>query len=178
MLETYLKIIQEGYILSDKTISVNLIDFENNIKNKLLIVGVLGAGKTSLLEHLKKKYQVSEIFSDDYGLEKALKSSNRMIIETIEIASLYMKKPEYRKIILNYPMIIIGMSSIKAGLRATKRDGTTLRKSKNKKDAYRSLRDNLFYFQKVLNNLRQDVIKLPNADIREYKIPKFKPVYY
>jgi ATP-dependent protease Clp ATPase subunit len=57
-LNHYLNYIQEGYILSNKNISVNLKDFETGKKNKLLIVGTMGSGKTTLAEKLAKKYRV------------------------------------------------------------------------------------------------------------------------
>ena len=123
MLEEYLNQIQEGYLLSDKTISVNLKHFEQLDEHKLLIVGVLGSGKTSLGEYLAKKYKV-DFFSDKSGMEVALKSTKRMIIEGGQIATLYKQKPELRKFIIDQPMILIGLSAIKAGIRADKRDGT------------------------------------------------------
>jgi DNA replication protein DnaC len=178
MIDEYLNSIQEGYVLSGKTISVNLSEFQSGRKKKLLIIGVLGSGKTSLGQYLKEKYNVPYFFSDTAGLEQALKSPKRMVIETIEIASLYMERPEYRKLILSMSMIIIGLSALVAGLRADKRDGTVLGQVKDKKDMYISTRDNLTYFQKRLKYLRKDVITLPNADIKEFEIPKFKPVYY
>ena len=173
-----LYILHEGLISSDKTVSINLSDFVNGRANKLLIVGVLGSGKTSLGEYLQKKYKIKDFFSDRAGLEVALKSPKRMIVETIEIASLYMEKPDWRKLIIKQPMILMGMSALKGGLRADKRDGTTISGAKDKRDSYISVRDNLTYFQKRLTYLRKDVMKIPNADIKEFKVPKFKPVYY
>jgi len=171
-------ILNEGYLLSDRTVSVNLSKFESKEINKLLIVGVLGSGKTSLGLYLQKQYKVKDFFSDKDGLEQALKSPKRMIIEGIEIATLYKKKPNLRNLILNQSMILIGMSAMKAGFRADKRDGTVITTAKNKKDSYISTRDNITFFQKRLNYLRKAVIKTPDTDIKEYKIPKFKPVYY
>ena len=177
MIDSYLKYIQEGYILSDKTISVNLDDFENYSKNKLLIVGVLGSGKTSLGKYLVKKYKVLEFFSDEGGIIDALKSSKRSIIEGGQLATLYKAKPDLRKLIINQPMIVIGMSAIKAGLRADRRDGTVPGKAKDWKDIYYFIRTNLSYFQKSVNFLRKDIMKLSDAKIEEYVIPKFKTVY-
>ena len=171
-------ILNEGYLLSDKTISVNLKDFESGKKNKLLIIGLLGSGKTSLGEYLLKKYKVSEFHSDESGVIKAIKNPKRMIIEGSGIASLYKEKPELRKLILIQPMILIGMSAIKAGYKADKRDGTVFKTVKNKKDMYYFIRQNLSYFQKAMSILRKDVMKLPNAIIKEFKIPKFKTVYH
>ena len=171
-------ILNEGYLLSDKTISVNLFKFESGEAIKLLIIGTLGSGKTSLGKYLMKKYKVKEFFSDKPGLKIALKSHKRMIMETIEIASLYKDKPEFRKIILSHPMILMGMSALKSGLRADKRDGTVPGKVKDKKDTYISARHNISYFQKRLNYLRKDAMKIPGADIKEFEVPIFEPVYY
>ena len=170
--------ILEGYFFSDKTISVNLQDFISGKRNKLLIVGVLGSGKTSLGEYLLKKYKVKDFFSDTAGLEQALKSPKRMIVETIEIAGLYKEKPNFRQLILNQSMILMGMSAFKAGLRADKRDGTVPGTVRDKKDTYISTRDNITYFQKRLKNLRKNAMAIPGADIKEFKVPKFKTVLY
>jgi len=40
------------------------------------------------------------------------------------------------------------------------------------------IRKNLSHWEKVLKYLRKDVMNIPNADIQEYKIPKFQTVYY
>jgi len=177
-MDLYLLAIQEGRFLSDVTVSVNLKDFVSGKVNKLLIVGVLGSGKTSLGEYLLKKYKVKDFFSDTAGLEQALKSPKRMIVETIEIAGLYLEQPKYRKLILSKSMILMGMSALKAGLRADKRDGTVPGTVRDKKDTYISTRDNITYFQKRLKNLRKNAMAIPGADIKEFKVPKFKTVLY
>jgi len=178
VLDSYLDYIQEGYIISDKTVSVNLDEFENGTKNKLLIVGVLGSGKTSLAEYIAKKYNVPLISDASDIIIKSLKDSKRNIIEGSQIARLYKDNPSYRKFILNEPMIIIGMSAIRAGLRADKRDGTTITGAKNWKDIHHFVRVNIKKTQGYLNFLREDVMKIPSAKIKEYKIPKFKTVRY
>lgn len=180
MIDEYLQYIQEGYLFSDKTISVNLKDFESGKKNKLVIIGLPGSGKTSLGQHLLKKYKVKDFVSDTHRTEMkvGLTSSKRTIIEGAGLANLYMKEKTWRKLLIDKPMILMGMSAIKAGFRADRRDGTVPGKVKNKKDIYHFIRSNLSYWQKVLNYLRNDIMKLPNADIREYKVPKFKTVLY
>jgi len=74
-------------------------------------------------------------------------------------------------------MILMGMSGLKAGMRADKRDGMRPSTVRNKKDMYYFMRKNLGYWQKVFNYLRKDALKIANADIKEFKVPKFKPVY-
>ena len=173
-------ILQEGYLLSDKTISVNLQDFISGKAKKLLVIGVPGSGKTSLGEYLMKKYKVSEFVSDtDWKIMmKGITNSKRSIIEGAGLADLYYKEDTWKKIIIDKPMILMGLSGLKAGLRADKRDGTVPGKVKDKKDTYYFVRKNLSHWQKVFNYLRKDVVKIPGADIKEFKVPKFAPVYY
>lgn len=173
-LENYLELLQEGYLLSDKTISVDLDEFENRKKDKLLIIGVCGSGKTSLGAHLAKKYK-ADFFSDQPGIEKALENPKRMIIEGAELAILFKQKPEIRPKILDKPMIIMGMSAIKAGLRADRRDGTVPGTTKDWRDIYYFIRHNLKTFQKHINFLRKEVMKKPGTKIKEFKVPKFEP---
>jgi len=170
----------EGYLLSDKTISVNLSEFESGKENKLIIIGLPGSGKTSLGEYLAKKYRAKDIVSDDHWkvMRDGLTNSKRTIVEGAGLADLYYKDQSWRDLIINKPMILIGMSAIKAGFRADKRDGMFPSTVKNKKDMYYFIRKNLSYWEKVLKYLRKDVMKIPNADIKEYKIPKFKTVLH
>lgn len=177
MINSYLHYLQEGYIFSNKTISVNLNKFEKNDVNKLLIIGISGSGKSSLGEYLSKKYNV-DFFSDEYkGLEEALTNSKRMVIEGNELLELY-KNKFYKQIILNQAMIIIGLSALKSGIRADNRDGLVLGKVKKLKDWHLFIRKNFLYFQKDLNTLRKDIMNLKNVKIEKYIIPKFKSVYY
>ncbi len=171
-------ILTEGYLLSDKNISVNLHEFESGKNNKLIIIGLPGSGKTSLGEYLVKKYKVKQFISDtDWKtMMKGLTDSKRTIVEGAGLADLYKKEPSWRKLIIDKPMILLGMSAIKAGFRADKRDGMFPSTVKNKKDMYHFIRNNISYWQKTLNYLRKDVMKIPNAKILEYKVPKFKTV--
>ena len=179
MLDAYLDYIQEGYILSDKTISVNLDQFESGKKKKLVIVGVPGSGKTTLGDYLAKKYKAT-LVSDTSWQEflKGLKGNKRTIIEGAGLAVLYMKDPTWRKLLIDKPMILIGMSAIKAGLRADKRDSTLPGKAKEFSDIFYFVRNNLSYFQQAVGMMRKDAMNIPKAKIKEFKVPKFKPVYY
>ena len=180
MIENYLQSIQEGYIFSEKTISVNLHLFETGTKNKLIITGVPGSGKTSLLHYLLKKYNVNDFVSDD-SWEKTLeglKSSKRTIVEGVVFLILYKEEVSWREMVLDTPMILTGMSAIKSGWRADKRDGTVPGKVKDWKDTFHFMRINLSYFQSAANLLRKDLMKLPDAKIEEYKVPKFKTVLH
>lgn len=181
MIDSYLKSLQEGYVFSDKTISVNLDKFENGTNKKLLIVGVLGSGKSDLAEFLSKKYKVSVDPSSDQGYDlmiPALKNSKRMILEGAQLALMYKEEPSIRKLIQNQSIILLGMSAIKAGLRGDKRDGTIPGKVKDWKGLYIITRGNLTYFQKYISYMRKDILKLPGVDIQEFIVPKMKPRYY
>ncbi len=57
IIEQYLNYIQEGYLFSDKTISIDLDKFESGKSKKLIIVGLSGAGKSTLSAYLSKKYK-------------------------------------------------------------------------------------------------------------------------
>jgi len=180
MIDSYLQHIQEGYLFSDKNISVNLKDFESGKAKKLLIIGLPGSGKTSLGEHLAKKYKIKDFVSDDHWkvMKDGLLNSNRTIVEGAGLADLYYKEQTWRDMMIDKPMILMGMSAIKAGFRADKRDGMFPSTVKNKKDMYYFIRANLSHWEKVLKYLRKDVIKISNAEIREYKVPKFKTVLH
>jgi hypothetical protein len=179
ILKDYLYNLQEGYFFGDKTISVNLEDFENGIKKKLLIVGLAGSGKTTLGEFLVKKYEVGTFISDTgKGLKAALRNkSTRMIIEGAQLLRIYNEEPEFKPIIINSALIVIGLSALKAGWRADRRDSTLPGKAKDWKDSFYFTRLN-FSYQHYLSSLRKDIMKLPNARIEEYKIPKFETVLH
>lgn len=179
MLEEYLDYIQEGFLLSDRNISVNLKDFESGKKNKLIIMGLCGSGKTSLGEYLSKKYKVKEFISDKPWPETkaALLNNKRAIIESAGFIYMIEEK-KWKTITLSNPMILIGMSAIKAGIRADRRDGTIPGVAKDKKDIYYFIRRNFTEFQRRYSKLRKEIIKIPSYDIREYSIPKFITVLH
>jgi len=193
MLESYLQHIQEGYLFSDKTISVNLNDFESGKKNKLIVVGVMGSGKTTIGEHLSKKYKVKWISVDSFwwrlkqkyfknikmtGREmedklqdkfealviKHLKSNERLIIEGINLM-----EPKYRKLVLKQPMIILGISSLRAGLRGGMRNRKRGDDGGTWKLLYWMPEMNMRKMEPVLKLLRKDVSNLSGANIKEYK---------
>ncbi len=194
----YLSQIQEGYLLSDKTISVNLKDFENGTNNKLLIVGTSGSGKTTIGESLAKKYKVKWISIDsmwwrlkqkyfkDSDLKekqihsqvekkvkefiiKSLKSNERFIIEGIDLLEIYDEQPKYRKLIINQPMIILGLSSLRAGIRSGIRNEKREPEGGYALSLYWMIKFNIKKVEPKLKMVRKDIKKLPNADIKEYK---------
>lgn len=64
-LDQYLEFIQEDYFISDKTISINLDDFISGKKNKLIIAGLSGGGKSTLCRYLAQKYNAQCFETDD-----------------------------------------------------------------------------------------------------------------
>ena len=65
IIENYLQNIQEGYIFSDKTISIDLDKFISGESNKLIIAGLSGGGKTTLCRYLAEKYNAECYETDD-----------------------------------------------------------------------------------------------------------------
>lgn len=199
IIDLYLSRIQEGYILSDKTISVNLDDFESGKNKKLLIIGMSGSGKTTLGEKLAKKYRVKWISIDSYWwrlrqkyfkdapntdeterklIKKlvefvidTIKNNERLIIEGVDILNIYSEFPKYRKIILNQSLIILGLSSLRAGIRAgirnRKREG-----GEGWRELYWMVKFNMKHFESILKAIREKVQSVPSNDIKLYKIKK------
>jgi len=183
----YLEYLQEGYFFSDKTISIDLKLFENNKINKLLIVGFSGGGKTTFGKYLSKKYSVKLYQTDDCGdeywddskfwknyfscIKKLLKSKDRCIIEGIGILDIYKDNSiNLNNLILSYPTIILGTSTLISSLRAISRSKKNIKNLINKMRHVYSL--NVKQLPKILNKFRYDKINIPNSDVQELKIPK------
>ena len=206
--------LSEGYVFDDKTIAVNLYEFESGKKNKLLLIGHMGAGKTTWAEFLSKNeaYMVNgryparkprvkwqgidylywTLFKKHFrskGLKqtdpevkkeliklvrkeviKLLKSNERIILEGVDFIDLYREAPEYRKLILSQPMILIGLSALRAGIRGGIRnmgrgDGEGWR------ELYWMTQINMKEFESTFKMMRRDAKSLPNAVVEPYKIP-------
>ena len=164
--------ILEGYIFSDKNISINLSKFESGKENKLIIIGVPGSGKTSLGRYLAKKYKVQEFISDDSwpNTKKGLLNNKRTILEGAGFVWL-VHEPKWKDIVISKSIIFLGMSAIKAGLRADLRDGMIPGTVKDKRHTFHFIRSNFKDFQKRLNSLRKDALRQSGIDVKEYKIP-------
>lgn len=192
-------ILNEGYVLSDKTLAVNLDDFESGKKKKLLIVGTSGSGKSTLGEKLAKKYKVKWLSLDFMWwrlrqkhfknapkteeterklIEKViqftfqlLKSNERMIIEGVDLLNIYSEKPEHRKLINSQPMIIFGLSSLRAGIRAGMRNKDR-KGGEGWKELYLMAKFNMKHIEPSLKLLRNDIRKNSKNIIKEFEIPK------
>jgi len=177
MLEQYLLSLQEGYLLSDKTISIDLHKFESGQSNKLLIVGLIASGKTTLGMYLSNKYKVPWKTTDDCevfasktkGLDEfvectrnLVKDKKRTIVEGIALVDLYTEFG-YRKEMQSYPMIIVGRSVYSSAIKSYQR---------NNKQWLLQTKINIKMGLPRLAAVRKHRTSLPGADVQEYKIPK------
>jgi len=194
ILERYLQSLEEGYIFSDKTISVNLSQFESGEKNKLLVIGLSGSGKTILAEKLADRYKTKWISIDswywrlrkkyfgDGQVDKKelykrvheeiigwLSNKERLIIEGIDLLDIYIDEPEYRKLINTQPMIILGTSALKSGIRAAERNKNR-EGGEGWKEFYWMIRWNMASLEPRLKRFKEDIIKIPNVEIKEFKL--------
>jgi len=194
MITKYLNFLTEGYVFSDKNLSVNLDKFESGEVNKLLIFGPCGSGKSTIGRKLSKKYNVPLVeidrlfwgkrykFEDEAELPrkerdkqieavhkkliKLLYDNKKLIIEGVNWLEIYLQYPNHRPTMLNQSMIILGMSSITAGLRAGKRN-TKYKDDKNKWDeSFNMIKVNYKYIEKPLKMIRNDVKDIA----KEYEI--------
>jgi len=178
-------ILNEGYILSDKTISVDLHKFESGKSNKLLIVGLIASGKTTLGIALSKKYKVPWKSTDDCeGFAQKIKGvpmldqfiectrdmvkdKKRGIVEGIALIDLYTETSKggfgFRDELKSYPMIIIGRSVLSASVKAFQR---------NYKQWFLQTKINMTLGQKRIDMVRKHRISVPGAVVKDYVIPK------
>jgi len=183
----------EGYVFSNKTISVNLSEFESGRINKLLVIGVMGSGKTTIGEQLAKRYRCKWISTDSFWwrlkqkyfqdiemnkaeleekiqpyfekeMRKYLMNNERVIIEGINLL-----ENKYRQMVIKKPMIILGLSSIRAGFRAGKRNKERGEEEAKWKLIYWMTSFNIRNVEGKVKELRQQVRKIPNVNIKEYK---------
>jgi len=194
-------ILNEGYLFSDKNISVNLSKFESGESNKLLILGTAGSGKTTIGEMLSKQYKIKWIsidsmwwrlkqkyFKDSDLIDKvihkkvekkvyefviaALKSNERFIMEGIDLLDIYDKFSTTRPLILKQSMIILGLSSLRAGIRASKRNQEREPEGNFFQSNYWMIRFNVKKTEPKLKMIRNDIGKNPKNEVKEYQVPK------
>ncbi len=177
--------LNEGYLLSNKTISVDL----KNIKNeKILIVGIAGSGKTTLGKKLANQFKIPYRTTDicpfnwnkiklnpdlkekllvDYidCVGKMILDNKKGILEGVGLIEVYTKRPKLRRAILKLPVIILGISVLKSGLRSQKRS------KKNTFDLF-FFKQNFKFYQQMFNKFRKDRIAVPGAKVEEYYLEK------
>jgi adenylate kinase family enzyme len=189
--------LSEGYILKDKTIGVNVDKFINRTKSKLLIFGFAGSGKTTLGEKLAKKLRVKWVSIDSLwwrlkekhfkGMEmkealrnkkvktlvyktviEYLRNNERMILEGVDLLEIYAALPRnYKNLILDQPMVILGESLLKSSFRAAARNRG--REDEGWKTYYWMLQYNFRKVNRNLTKLRMAVESHHGDNIREYK---------
>jgi adenylate kinase family enzyme len=187
IIKNYLSLIQEGYLFSDKTISIDLNKFESGESNTLLVVGLIGSGKTTLGNYLAKEYKAQSLHTDkciawtiaehppnkklisEYYkcILKMINSNKKSVVEGTGLIDLMLDKKE----LFDYPMIIIGKSALASSIQSM------LRNRKNKEEKFWRLisihtRLNFKTFYKKILEVRKERLKIPGAVIEEYKVPK------
>jgi len=193
MIDQYLKHLQEGYLLSDKTISVNLDQFLSGQKNKLLIIGVMGSGKTTIGEKLAKQLKVKWYSLDSFwwrikqkhfpnanrynemteeDMRKMDKLFNDNVVRILNlkerciVEGINLMDDPFRKIALKQAMIILGVSSVRAAMRGAKRNRA--REDEGWMTYYWMQKSN-WKVESKLKEFKKDLSKMTGADIKEYK---------
>jgi len=194
------ELIQESYFISDDTISVDLDKFESGECNKLIISGLMGAGKTTLGKQLAKKYNCSVIDTDEIynllenkkyknitnkeyidicnnKLLKLLTNPQRQIISGVSLAFMYgidesnINYNHKFKMLLKYSFIFLGKSALKGGIAATKRDITN---SKGLNKLLNIFTTTIYIPGNFLFNHMMDKLKKDRIAIKNSVIKPFK----
>jgi hypothetical protein len=193
ILENINQLIQESQIFSDKTISIDLDKFESGRVNKLFIVGLSGAGKTTLGIHLGKVYDCEFYDTDNIhwqlkGIpkgeefhklweEKTKERFNlpiRQVIGGVGIDAAFrtFKKGPMRDIVMKTPIIFIGKSVLMSSIDASIRDMPwNPEKSRIKKFIHR-LPKNIKH-NKPLEDFKKARIKA-GGKVKEFKVPELE----
>jgi hypothetical protein len=110
----------------------------------------------------KNKDRVQDLFEEH--VFKYLKSNERAIVEGINLL-----ENKYRTQVLKHPMIVLGLSALKAGVRAGLRNKNR-EGGEGWKELYMMTKINMQQIEPVLRDFRKDIKKIANADIKVYKI--------
>jgi len=196
IINNYLNYIQEGYIFSDKTISIDLHKFESGESRKLFIIGVAGSGKTSTGKILAKKYN-TEVCSLDSCWDKFLvnnrpnpkksqnvsqmnkfvykcfndiiKDNKCKIVEGVNIMNVCEKESNINSFVMKQPCIIMGRSALFGSLK-----GAIRNHKRGEENFIMGLihlgYENLTNFEKSLNEFKKERMSKPNAIVKELKI--------
>jgi len=174
------QLINEGYIFSDKTISIDLDKFESGSMNKLFIVGLSGSGKTTLGIHLGKVYNAEYFDTDDIPgesdekrlkiLKEIINRKDRTIIGGALIIKSHSRNYISSEILMNTPVIFLGKSSLKSTLDALIRNVKDSRDGVNK-GIFRKLKVNIKKLQPMLDRFKEARIKI-GGNVQELKVPR------
>lgn len=184
-----LTLINESYIFSNKTISVDLDKFESGEINKILLCGLSGSGKTSTGLYLQNKYNIPLLDTDDiqkpvndqyprdqYSAEfrfnkfneqfnKIITNNDRLIIAGVGISLTYDFDKTNKGLILNNSFIFLGKSALKSSWDAYMR----MRRTGSKKNFWDALNWNFNIYYKKEMQLKTDRCNIPNSKIEEFK---------
>ena len=184
ILECTNQLINEGYVFSDKTISIDLDKFESGSMNKLFIVGLSGSGKTTLGIHLGKVYNAEYVDTDDIVgesdqtrvavLKKIIDNpSKKYIIGGALIIKSYYRDYISSDILMTTPVLLLGKSTLKSTIDAFARNIKDKRKNRGNIDrsVLRKLKVNIKKLQPMINKFKEDRIKA-GGDVQEFKVPR------
>lgn len=167
-----LSVLFEGYLISDKTISIDLHKFESEETDKLFVIGLSGSGKTTLGKHLAKKYKVPFYELDLCGLKpknlrdqcrrKIILNKERCVVEGAQIV-MKMKPEEFK----DASMIIVGKSLVLSTYHAATRNNTN-----PKATLFYFIKFNINRVIKKLDEFRKYRISVPGTIVKEFKIPR------
>lgn len=202
-----MEFLTEKFLFSDKSLSFDLEDFEKGKKNKLLILGLSGSGKSSLGSYLSHVYKVDyysldNCYNDDIK-KKLIKKYNLEEKENYSLIYHCIKE----KLFSNKKEIIegIGLIDITDVLFSDKVDskfrnkllisptiilGKSVLKStfdaslRNKKIWKKSVLDQIFSVSKMNRGLEESMnkfiqvrSKVPGTKIEEFNVPKLNIEY-
>lgn len=186
-------ILNEGYILPDKTVSCDLSKFESGESNILLIAGIPASGKTTLGKKLAKKYNATLFESDECifhsgkksgdrktpdevydcyqdRFNQIVRSKKRYIIEGVLVywtcINKYTKMDKSFNKMKKYPIIILGPSIVKAFYRGWQRE----KDNEKFKDIFMWYTKNNIRDMKVLNIFKKARLDVPGTEVKEYKL--------
>lgn len=169
-LQSFLNQINESYIFSDETISVDLHKFENGETKKLLISGLSGSGKTSTAIILKERYNVDMFDTDSMTKEEIYQclttNDKRMIVSGVGIARRYKEIEELRPVLLKQSFVFLGKSALKSAFDGWLRNR---KKENNKFSLFDSISDNFTKFYDREMQLKKDRCNVPDSIILSFK---------
>lgn len=195
------KYISESYLFSDKDISIDLHKFENGKSNKLIILGLSGAGKSTMAIFLRgyyncKSFHIDNLWHDlniipkdeirvdgevnDKQIDKFYKTlknimlnKKRLIIEGVNIVG----DEEIENIALKLPVIILGTSITLSAFRGLDRMFFKIYKHGKIIDHLKNYKDNIIsnfiHLRKDIELFKNKRISQTNAIIKDFDYEKY-----
>jgi shikimate kinase len=202
MIDPITQYLLEKYLISDKTISIDLDKFINGESNILVIAGLSGSGKSTLCGKLAKKYNAQcfqtddciykvgkwERLSSEMPTKKELKSifkkmwiqcmypeirkNKRMVVEGGAAWQGYILDAQINQVLKEQPAIILGTSALKSSWRAWKRKRPG-RSSYIIRKVPTIIQRNFKLLQAQLDEFREERMKV-GGEVKEFKLPRIK----